>query len=103
MYDYLENPRSYVEGTAMSFAGLRNQDDRINILAYMRTLSNDPIDLPAPLAEQAEAPAAETQSEPADLVDQVVDAVEDIVEDVTGEDPAPEPPTEGGEGEGEDG
>ena len=49
MYDYLENPRSYVSGTAMSFAGLRNQDDRINIIAYMRSLSNAPIELPAPL------------------------------------------------------
>lgn len=57
MYDYLENPRRYVEGTAMSFAGLRNQEDRINILAYMRTLSNDPIGLPAPL-DSADAGAA---------------------------------------------
>lgn len=55
MYDYLENPRRYIEGTAMSFAGLRDQDDRINILAYMRTLSNDPIDLPAPLVAADEA------------------------------------------------
>lgn len=50
MYDYLESPRNYVPGTAMSFAGLRNQEDRINIIAYMRSLSNNPIALPDPLA-----------------------------------------------------
>ncbi len=50
MYDYLENPRRYVPGTAMSFAGLRKQEDRINLIAYMRSLSDAPIDLPAPLA-----------------------------------------------------
>jgi len=71
MYDYLESPRNYVPGTAMSFAGLRDQDDRINILAYMRTLSDSPIDLPAPLA------AAGASEEAQDVVDEVV---EDLVE-----------------------
>jgi len=52
MYDYLESPRRYVPGTAMSFAGLRNQEDRINLIAYMRSLSNAPIDLPEPLAAE---------------------------------------------------
>jgi len=51
MYDYLENPRRYVPGTAMSFAGLRSQEDRINIIAYMRTLDSDPLELPDPLPE----------------------------------------------------
>jgi len=54
MYDYLENPRGYVPGTAMSFAGLRDQQDRANIIAYMRTLSNDPLAIPEP-AEAAPA------------------------------------------------
>lgn len=66
MYDYLENPRGYVPGTAMSFAGLRDQEDRVNIIAYMRTLSNDPLPIPEP-AEAApaegEAAAAETSGE----------------------------------------
>ncbi|MEQ8405857.1 MAG: cytochrome c family protein [Oceanicaulis sp.] len=55
MYDYLENPRGYVPGTAMSFAGLRQQEDRVNLIAYMRTLSNDPIAIPEP--RESEAPA----------------------------------------------
>lgn len=48
MYDYLENPRAYVPGTAMSFAGLRKQDERINIIAYMRSLDDNPLPLPEP-------------------------------------------------------
>lgn len=64
MYDYLENPGGYVSGTAMSFAGLRDQEDRINIIAYMRSLDSDPLPLPEPAA--AEAPAeAETPAEDA--------------------------------------
>ncbi|MGY6629218.1 MAG: c-type cytochrome [Oceanicaulis sp.] len=53
MYDYLENPRAYVPGTSMSFAGLRSQDDRINVIAYMREQDSSPLALPAPLPEAA--------------------------------------------------
>jgi len=57
---YLENPRGYISGTAMSFAGLRNDDERVNMIAYMRTMSNDPEPLPEPPAEEpAETETAE--------------------------------------------
>jgi cytochrome c len=49
MYEYLENPRRYVPGTSMAFAGLRSQDDRINLLAYMRQQDDNPPPLPEPL------------------------------------------------------
>jgi cytochrome c len=64
MYDYLASPRNYVPGTAMSFAGLRDQTDRVNIIAYMRSLSNDPAPLPAPRESEApaEAPAEATEA-----------------------------------------
>lgn len=66
MYEYLENPRGYVPGTSMSFAGLRNQEERINIIAYMRSQDDDPLALPDPLAA---APAGDdsvagTEAEP---------------------------------------
>lgn len=65
VYDYLESPRNYVPGTAMSFAGLRDQTDRINIIAYMRSLSNNPEPLPEPREsdEPAEAAGADDQAE----------------------------------------
>ncbi len=36
---YLENPRSYAPGTSMAFNGLRNQQDRANVLAYIQSLN----------------------------------------------------------------
>ena len=37
---FLENPRNSVPGTAMSFAGLRSDTDRANVIAYLQSLSN---------------------------------------------------------------
>lgn len=34
---FLEKPRNYAKGTKMSFAGLRKEDDRTNIIAYLAT------------------------------------------------------------------
>lgn len=36
---YLANPRKTVKGTRMSFAGLRKEKDRINVIAYMKQAS----------------------------------------------------------------
>jgi len=52
---FLTSPASYAPGTAMNFRGLSNPEQRINLIAYLRSLSNNPAALPAPLA--AEAPA----------------------------------------------
>lgn len=45
---YLHKPRKLVPGTKMSFAGLMKEQDRADIIAYLRTLSDSPIPLPAP-------------------------------------------------------
>ncbi len=95
MYEYLESPRNYVPGTAMSFAGLRKQSDRINIVAYMRSLSDDPVPLPDPLPAmvapvddglELEAPEGlETPSSVdagADAVEEAVDAAVEAIEEV---------------------
>ncbi len=34
---FLEKPRNYAKGTKMSFAGLRKEDDRMNVIAYLAT------------------------------------------------------------------
>jgi cytochrome c len=54
--EYIANPKAYVPGTKMSFAGLGKIQDRANLLAYLRTLS----DSPQPLPEVTEMPAEET-------------------------------------------
>jgi cytochrome c len=35
---YLKNPREVVPGTTMAYAGLRNDDERANLIAYLATL-----------------------------------------------------------------
>ena len=36
---YLENPKGFVKGTKMSFAGLKKEEDRAAIIAYLGTLA----------------------------------------------------------------
>lgn len=38
---FLEKPRNYAKGTKMSFAGLRKEADRQNIIAYLATFSDE--------------------------------------------------------------
>ncbi|MBM3629172.1 MAG: c-type cytochrome [Alphaproteobacteria bacterium] len=35
---YLANPRAVVPGTTMAFAGIRNDAERANVIAYLQTL-----------------------------------------------------------------
>ncbi|PWE34342.1 cytochrome c family protein [Maritimibacter sp. 55A14] len=34
---YLENPRDFIPGNKMSFAGLRKEEDRADVIAYLET------------------------------------------------------------------
>jgi cytochrome c len=43
---FLYKPKTWVSGTKMNFAGLKKPQDRANIIAWMRTLSDDPTPLP---------------------------------------------------------
>lgn len=44
--EFLYNPRAAVSGTKMSFAGIKNDSDRANVIAWLRTLSDSPVPLP---------------------------------------------------------
>ena len=64
---FLEAPKKHVPGTAMGFAGLKKDDERANLIAYLRTLADSPVPLPTPSAEGADAGAAATEgAAPAD-------------------------------------
>lgn len=43
---FLENPRALASGTRMSFRGLENPEDRLNLIAYLRGFSDDPANIP---------------------------------------------------------
>jgi cytochrome c2 len=43
---FLANPRGTVKGTAMSFAGIKNDKQRADVLVYLRSLSDSPVALP---------------------------------------------------------
>jgi cytochrome c len=43
---FLTNPRGFAPGTKMTFRGLSKTEDRANVVAYLRGLSNSPAPLP---------------------------------------------------------
>ncbi len=45
---FLKSPKAYVQGTAMSFAGISNPNTRADVIAYLNTLSDSPKPLPKP-------------------------------------------------------
>lgn len=62
---FLLNPKGLVPGTAMSFAGLKNIQDRTNVIAYLRTLSDNPAPLPeaAPAEDESGEDAAPAEDD----------------------------------------
>jgi len=78
--EFVRDPRSFAPGTKMTYAGMKRDSTRADILAYLRTLSDSPEPLPtAPAAAEAQpaqtAPAsgegaagapAQTQQAPAE-------------------------------------
>lgn len=59
---YLENPKALVSGTRMSFRGLKKQQDRADILAYLRAFSDNPQNIPE-ASPTADAPEVELSPE----------------------------------------
>lgn len=58
LFKYLKSPQGVVPGTKMSFAGLSSANDRINLLAYLRTEADSPAPIPAPAPVPAKPQAA---------------------------------------------
>ncbi|RCW87475.1 c-type cytochrome [Phyllobacterium bourgognense] len=60
---FLTSPKAYIKGTAMGFAGDKKDNERADLIAYLRTLSDSP--KPLPTADAAAAPAGDA-AKPAD-------------------------------------
>jgi cytochrome c len=57
---YLENPKAYIPGNKMSFAGLKRAAERAAVIAYLNTKTDTP--LPLPKVEEAAAPEAAAEA-----------------------------------------
>lgn len=55
---WLYKPAQYAPGTRMTFAGVPNAQQRADVIAYLRSLSPNPVPLPAAEATPVPAPAA---------------------------------------------
>ena len=55
LWAYLEAPKEWAPGTSMSFSGLKDPEDRADVIVYINQNSPEP----TPLPEPAPAPAAE--------------------------------------------
>ncbi|MFN8694553.1 MAG: c-type cytochrome [Holosporales bacterium] len=43
---FLLAPKTYIPGTKMAFAGIKDDKERANLIAYLRSLSDNPVPLP---------------------------------------------------------
>jgi cytochrome c len=53
--DFVTSPQKYLDGTKMTFVGLKQRQDRINVIAYLRTLGSTSVAIPAPNPKLAAA------------------------------------------------
>jgi len=63
--EFLRSPAQTVRGTKMAFAGLRNEQERVGMIAYLRSISPHNVPLPAPLPEAAPAEGSPAEGEAA--------------------------------------
>jgi cytochrome c len=43
---FIANPKGYIPGTAMGFAGIPKDSERADVIAYLHTLADSPVPLP---------------------------------------------------------
>ncbi|WP_291862112.1 c-type cytochrome [Bradyrhizobium sp.] len=43
---FIANPKGFIPGTAMSFAGIQKDSERADVIAYLRSLADSPAPLP---------------------------------------------------------
>jgi cytochrome c len=58
LYAFLANPRGYIAGTNMTFAGLTRGQQRADVIDYLNTLSDSPQPMPKAAAAPTAPPAA---------------------------------------------
>ncbi len=82
---FLEAPKSAISGTSMAFVGLKKENQRADMIAYLRSLSDSPLPLPV-LAEVEEMGEEEEMAE--EPAGEAPMTEETEVEETMGETPA---------------
>ena len=62
LYQFLKNPQGFMPGTKMTFVGLPTPQDRIDIIAYLRSNGSPTYPIPAPAPKAAASNAAASNS-----------------------------------------
>lgn len=55
LYEFIKGPQKYVAGTKMTFVGLKKPEDRVNLIAYLKSQGGT---LPVPAPDPSRAPGA---------------------------------------------
>ena len=63
--NFLEAPKSAINGTSMGFVGLKEPGARADVISYLRSLSASPVPLPSIAAAEPAAEAGDSTSEEA--------------------------------------
>jgi cytochrome c len=64
IYMFLGGPQAYIEGTKMSFVGIKDPQERINLIAWLRQQSSNPVPIPPADPKAAAADAAAGAAQP---------------------------------------
>jgi cytochrome c len=91
---FLASPRDAVPGTTMGFAGVRDPQQRANLIAYMRELSADPAPLPQPPAETPQPAAGTAGPSPEPAAEEAAEPQQQAQAEQTGEEAEAQPPAE---------
>lgn len=82
--EFLTKPRDFIKGTKMAFAGLKKQDEVVNLTAYLSTFSADAMPATAPVSETPAEQKSDAQPQPTEAkaaaVDNATPASDEAVE-----------------------
>ncbi|MGH6895191.1 MAG: c-type cytochrome [Geminicoccaceae bacterium] len=92
---FLENPRGFAPGTKMAFAGVKDPEDRADVLVYLRSLAENPVPLPEAPAAAGEGDAETAATEAGAEAEPAAEAGEEQVAAVESEPTTSAPPAEG--------
>jgi cytochrome c len=91
LYEFIHGPREWAPGTKMAFAGIKSPEGRADLLAFLRTLADQPAPLPeAPAEAAAPEQAAAQPAAPAEPAAAAAPSTEEAA-------PASEPAEAGGQ------